>query len=260
MVLAEALLRVPDAATADRLIEDKLAAGRWLDSEVEIDGAPGLGLGLDARHRRPRHSSGRDAGDDPRQRRAPARPAGHARGDAAGDAATRLAFRARPDHRGGAGARPQRTPNSAIRSTCSARARARRPTPSDISTPMPTRSRRIGASAGNAALPRRPGISVKLSALHPRYEAVSRERVLAGADAAPHRARAARQGARSPVHHRCRGGGPARTVARHHRARCSPIRRSAAGTVSASRCRPIRSAPGGDRLGRGARPPRTTAG
>src|SRR5579863_4977598 len=28
MVLAEALLRVPDDATADRLIEDKLAAGR----------------------------------------------------------------------------------------------------------------------------------------------------------------------------------------------------------------------------------------
>ncbi len=35
MVLAEALLRVPDAATADRLIEDKLAAGRWLDSELK---------------------------------------------------------------------------------------------------------------------------------------------------------------------------------------------------------------------------------
>ncbi len=29
MVLAEALLRVPDAHTADRLIEDKLAAGDW---------------------------------------------------------------------------------------------------------------------------------------------------------------------------------------------------------------------------------------
>src|ERR687894_1256944 len=29
MVLAEALLRVPDAATADRLIGDKLAAGDW---------------------------------------------------------------------------------------------------------------------------------------------------------------------------------------------------------------------------------------
>src|SRR6516165_10817097 len=29
MVLAEALLRVPDDATADRLIEDKLASGDW---------------------------------------------------------------------------------------------------------------------------------------------------------------------------------------------------------------------------------------
>ena len=37
MVLAEALLRVPDAATADRLIEDKLAAGDW--SQAEGSGA-----------------------------------------------------------------------------------------------------------------------------------------------------------------------------------------------------------------------------
>ena len=43
---------------------------------------------------------------------------------------------------------------------------------------MPTRSRRSARAAGNAPLPARPGISVKLSALHPRYEAVSRERVL----------------------------------------------------------------------------------
>src|SRR6516165_1378112 len=35
MVLAEALLRVPDAATADQLIEDKLAAGRWFDGDVK---------------------------------------------------------------------------------------------------------------------------------------------------------------------------------------------------------------------------------
>ena len=33
MVLAEALLRVPDAHTADRLIEDKLAAGDWSHHE-----------------------------------------------------------------------------------------------------------------------------------------------------------------------------------------------------------------------------------
>ena len=34
MVLAEALLRVPDAVTADRLIEDKLATGDWSGHDV----------------------------------------------------------------------------------------------------------------------------------------------------------------------------------------------------------------------------------
>jgi RHH-type proline utilization regulon transcriptional repressor/proline dehydrogenase/delta 1-pyrroline-5-carboxylate dehydrogenase len=37
----------------------------------------------------------------------------------------------------------------------------------------------IGESAGPGFLPERPGISVKLSALHPRYEPLSRPRVLA---------------------------------------------------------------------------------
>jgi RHH-type proline utilization regulon transcriptional repressor/proline dehydrogenase/delta 1-pyrroline-5-carboxylate dehydrogenase len=37
----------------------------------------------------------------------------------------------------------------------------------------------IGKTAGNDALPRRPGISVKLSALHPRFEPLARDRVLA---------------------------------------------------------------------------------
>jgi RHH-type proline utilization regulon transcriptional repressor/proline dehydrogenase/delta 1-pyrroline-5-carboxylate dehydrogenase len=37
----------------------------------------------------------------------------------------------------------------------------------------------IGRSAGNAPLPNRPGISVKLSALHPRYDATNHARVLA---------------------------------------------------------------------------------
>src|SRR5262249_49320309 len=36
----------------------------------------------------------------------------------------------------------------------------------------------IGRAAGASPLPDRPGISVKLSALHPRYEAVSRARVM----------------------------------------------------------------------------------
>src|SRR5690242_19332123 len=37
MVLAEALLRVPDAATADRLIEDKLGAGDWNATDAHSD-------------------------------------------------------------------------------------------------------------------------------------------------------------------------------------------------------------------------------
>src|SRR5215831_20860643 len=35
MVLAEALLRVPDAVTADRLIEDRLATGEWSSHHVK---------------------------------------------------------------------------------------------------------------------------------------------------------------------------------------------------------------------------------
>src|ERR1700677_2511829 len=53
MVLAEALLRVPDAATADRLIEDKLAAGRWLDGDLKsttlLVSASAWTLGIGAR-------------------------------------------------------------------------------------------------------------------------------------------------------------------------------------------------------------------
>src|ERR1700745_125461 len=53
MVLAEALLRVPDAATADRLIEDKLSSGDWTRHEVKstalLVSASAWALGLSAR-------------------------------------------------------------------------------------------------------------------------------------------------------------------------------------------------------------------
>src|SRR4051794_37432435 len=53
MVLAEALLRVPDAATADRLIEEKLANGGWSHTEVKSNAlfvyGAGCGPGLFAR-------------------------------------------------------------------------------------------------------------------------------------------------------------------------------------------------------------------
>src|SRR6516164_8172351 len=53
MVLAEALLRVPDAATADRLIEDKLATGEWSAHDVKshalLVSASAWTLGITAR-------------------------------------------------------------------------------------------------------------------------------------------------------------------------------------------------------------------
>src|ERR1700730_2959679 len=53
MVLAEALLRVPDAATADRLIADKLAAGDWSHHEMKshalLVSASAWALGISAR-------------------------------------------------------------------------------------------------------------------------------------------------------------------------------------------------------------------
>ena len=144
MVLAEALLRVPDAATADRLIEDKLAAGDWTHHEVKshalLVSASAWALGISARIIQP--------GETPENilesARQAARPAGGAHRDAPGDAAARLAFRARPEHRGSARARRASRANSATPTTCSARARAPRTTRSAISSAMRGRSRRSG--------------------------------------------------------------------------------------------------------------------
>src|ERR1700730_2875979 len=52
MVLAEGLLRVPDATTADRLIEDKLASGDWsheVKSNALLVSASAWTLGITAR-------------------------------------------------------------------------------------------------------------------------------------------------------------------------------------------------------------------
>ncbi len=178
MVLAEALLRVPDDATADRLIEDKLAAGRWLDSDVKsttlLVSASAWTLGIAARIIHPGETPetildaiGRRLGLP--AMRAAIRQAmrligshfvlGQTIEDALARAGSDRDFRYSFDMLG----EGARTAADAERyfSAYSAAIAA------------------IGDRAGNAALPGRPGISVKLSALHPRYEAISRERVLA---------------------------------------------------------------------------------
>ena len=75
----------------------------------------------------------------------------------------------------------------------------------------------IGASAGKVAPPNRPGISVKLSALHPRFEPVSRDRVLPSWCRKADRARPQGAPARSQFHRRRRGGRPARAHPRRDR-------------------------------------------
>jgi RHH-type transcriptional regulator, proline utilization regulon repressor / proline dehydrogenase / delta 1-pyrroline-5-carboxylate dehydrogenase len=178
MVLAEALLRVPDAVTADRLIEDKLAAGRWLDGDVKstalLVSASAWTLGIAARIIHPGETPETILDAVVRRIGLPAlrtaiRQAmrligshfvlGQTIDEALARAGSHREFRYSFDMLG-EGARTADDAEKYFAAYAGAIAA-------------------IGASAGNAAWPARPGISVKLSALHPRFEAISRERVLA---------------------------------------------------------------------------------
>ena len=129
MCLAEALLRIPDAHTADRLIADKIAAGAWEehlgDSDSLFVNASTWGLMLtgsivdvDRAEVEFRARLVRAAGE-PHQR------AGGARGAAPGDAHPRTPVRHGPHaskRRSSAPPGP-RSARTAIRSTCWARPR-----------------------------------------------------------------------------------------------------------------------------------------
>jgi RHH-type proline utilization regulon transcriptional repressor/proline dehydrogenase/delta 1-pyrroline-5-carboxylate dehydrogenase len=176
MVLAEALLRVPDAATADRLIEDKLAAGHWLDSDVRstamLVSASAWTLGMAARIIHPGETPETILDNVGRRLGLPTMRT-----------ATRQAMRLMGSHF----VLGQTIDKALVRARKHADLRysfdmlgegAR--TGADAEKyfdAYATAIAAIGSSAGNAKLPQRPGISVKLSALHPRYEAISRERV-----------------------------------------------------------------------------------
>jgi RHH-type transcriptional regulator, proline utilization regulon repressor / proline dehydrogenase / delta 1-pyrroline-5-carboxylate dehydrogenase len=180
MVLAEALLRVPDALTADRLIEDKLAAGHWLDGDRHasalIISASAWTLGVAARIIHPGETPQTILDALARRLGLPALRA-----------ATRQAMRLIGSHfvlgqtieealaRAGA--------HRDLRYSFDMLGEGAR-TAADAAKYFDAYAAAIAAigAAAGAADPRataRPGISVKLSALHPRYEAISRERVLA---------------------------------------------------------------------------------
>ena len=178
MVLAEALLRVPDAETADRLIEDKLQAGDWTHhgsrSAPLLVSASAWTLGLTVRVIHPGETP--EGIVDALIKRL---------GLPAVRAATRQAMRLLGSHfvlgqtieeaLGRAGSHRE-----FLYSFDMLGEGAR--TGADATHYLDSYARAIeaiGKTAGNDTLPRRPGISVKLSALHPRYEALSRDRVLA---------------------------------------------------------------------------------
>ncbi len=179
MVLAEALLRIPDAATADRLIEDKLGAaafGPAREGSPLLVGASAWALGLSARVVQP--------GETPEGLLA---RMVKRLGVPTVRVATRQAMRLMGDH-----FVLGQTIEEALARAGSRRGRVFRysfdmlgegaRTAGDAARYASSYAHAIeaiGRAAGNQPLPDRPGISVKLSALHPRYEAVSRARVMA---------------------------------------------------------------------------------
>ncbi len=179
MVLAEALLRVPDAATADRLIEDKLGQGDFVHhaatSDAFLVNASAWALGVSARIIQP--------GETPEGL---LETLAKRLGVPALRAAARQAMRVMGNHfvlgqtiadalrRAHAGAgRLDRYSFDMLGEGARTAADAAR-----YFDAYAGAIEAIGRSAGDAPLPDRPGISVKLSALHPRYEAVSRARVM----------------------------------------------------------------------------------
>lgn len=179
MVLAEALLRVPDAATADRFIEDKLEQGDFAHHQTKssalVVNASTWALGLSASVIQPGETPQGTIGKLVKRLGLPAVRV-----------ATRQAMRLMGNH-----FVLGETIEAALSRAQSGTANAARYSFDMLGEGARTAedARRyfdsyagaidaIGRAAGNRPLPDRPGISVKLSALHPRYEATSHVRLM----------------------------------------------------------------------------------
>jgi RHH-type transcriptional regulator, proline utilization regulon repressor / proline dehydrogenase / delta 1-pyrroline-5-carboxylate dehydrogenase len=178
MVLAEALLRVPDSRTADHFIEDKLGQGDFVHHETRssafLVNASAWALGMSARVIQPGETPDGTIGRLAKRVGVPAVRA-----------ATRQAMRLMGSHF---------VLGETIEAALARADSARGPrysfdmlgegarTAADAERYFDSYCRAIdaiGRSADASPLPDRPGISVKLSALHPRFEALSHRRVMA---------------------------------------------------------------------------------
>src|ERR1700721_731932 len=177
MVLAEALLRVPDARTADRFIEDKLGEGDFIHHETRssafLVNASAWALGMSARVIQPGETPDGTIGRLVKRLGAPAVRA-----------ATRQAMRlmgspfvlGEPIEAARAGAQPSAAPRYSfdmLGEGARTAADAER-----YFNAYASAIEAIGASAGSRPLPDRPGISIKLSALNPRSKAWSGKRFI----------------------------------------------------------------------------------
>src|SRR6185437_15570910 len=179
MVLAEALLRVPDARTADQFIEDKLGEGDFIHHETKstafLVNASAWALGMSARVIQPGETPEGTLGRLAKRLGAPAvraatRQAMRLMGShfVLGETIEAALARAQPDS-----AQAPRYSFAMLGEGARTAADAERYFNSYASA-----IDAIGRAADHRPLPDRPGISVKLSALHPRYEAVSQRRVM----------------------------------------------------------------------------------
>jgi RHH-type proline utilization regulon transcriptional repressor/proline dehydrogenase/delta 1-pyrroline-5-carboxylate dehydrogenase len=179
MVLAEALLRVPDARTADEFIEDKLGQGDFVHHETKssafLVNASAWALGMSARVIQPGETPQGTIGRLTKRLGAPAVRA-----------ATRQAMRLMGSHFvlgetiEAALARAEPHSVHAPRYSFDMLGEGAR-TAEDAAryfNAYASAIEAIGRAADERPLPDRPGISVKLSALHPRFEAVSHRRVM----------------------------------------------------------------------------------
>ena len=168
MVLAEALLRVPDPATADRLIEDKLSSGNWSQvgrSPTLLVSASAWTLGVTARVIHPSETP--ETILDGLVKRL---------GLPAVRSATRQAMRLLGSHfvLGQTIEEALSRAHGGLRYSFDMLGEGAR-TAADAEryfSAYANAIKAIGKRAGNGALAVRPGISVKFSALHPRYEAI----------------------------------------------------------------------------------------
>jgi RHH-type proline utilization regulon transcriptional repressor/proline dehydrogenase/delta 1-pyrroline-5-carboxylate dehydrogenase len=169
MAMAEALLRVPDAATQDKLIADKIGGSEWTkESDSWLVSAATWGLGVSNRIVRP--------GDT---------PGGLLRGaiKRVGAPAVRQGVREAMRYLGHQfvlgrdidealkRARPQQNRGYLYSYDMLGEGARTWPDARRYAASYAHAIDAIGRAAGNRPLPDRPGISVKLSALHPRFEA-----------------------------------------------------------------------------------------